>query len=162
MSSAADIFHYVYMVTDKITNEKYIGIRSCECDPFEDDYIGSGAKLKGIDKKTLRKDILTVTPDRSTALAIETLLVNDHFVNRSDTMNIRTGGEKQTRSKEYSSRQLSGIAKAKAEGRYNGRPPKINKEKVIELYKKGMKHSEIAKQLGCSRPSVYREEPMEL
>lgn len=156
MMNAADMFHYVYMITDKITNEKYIGIRSCTCDPFEDDYMGSGTLLKDIDKKTLRKDILTVTPDRSSALAIETLLVNDHFVNRSDTLNIRTGGEKQIRSIEYASRQMEGIAKAKAEGRFNGRPSRISKEKVFDLYNKGLKHSEIAEQLDCSRPSVYR------
>ena len=53
-------------------------------------------------------------------------------------------------------RQMEGIAKAKAEGRYNGRPPKIDKEKVIDLaIKKGLKNAQIAKELKISRGSVY-------
>ena len=53
-------------------------------------------------------------------------------------------------------RQMEGIAKAKAEGRFNGRPAKIDKAKVKALADEGMSHAEIANQLGCSRPSVYR------
>lgn len=53
-------------------------------------------------------------------------------------------------------RQMEGIAKAKAEGRYNGRPPKINREKVIYLStKQGLSNTQIAKELNISRGSVY-------
>ena len=53
-------------------------------------------------------------------------------------------------------RQMEGIAKAKAEGRYNGRPPKIDKDKVIDLaIKKGLTNAQIAKELDISRGSVY-------
>lgn len=52
-------------------------------------------------------------------------------------------------------RQLEGISKAKAEGRYNGRPPKIDKEKVRTLASEGMTHAQIAKEMGCSRGSIY-------
>jgi len=53
-------------------------------------------------------------------------------------------------------RQMEGIAKARAEGRYNGRPPKIDKEKVIDLaIKKGLTNAQIAKELNISRGSVY-------
>ena len=53
-------------------------------------------------------------------------------------------------------RQMEGIAKAKAEGRYTGRPKTIDADKVNELKAQGVKPAEIAKQLGIGRASVYR------
>ena len=53
-------------------------------------------------------------------------------------------------------RQLEGIAKAKAEGVYKGRPPSIDPAKVRELKAKGLGGTEIAKMLKISRGSVYR------
>jgi len=53
-------------------------------------------------------------------------------------------------------RQMEGIAKAKAEGRYTGRKPSIDVEKVRELKEQGMGASAISKELGIGRASVYR------
>jgi DNA invertase Pin-like site-specific DNA recombinase len=53
-------------------------------------------------------------------------------------------------------RQLEGIAKAKAAGVYKGRPASIDATQVRELKAKGMRPSEIARQLGIGRASVYR------
>lgn len=53
-------------------------------------------------------------------------------------------------------RQLEGIAKAKAEGVYKGRPPSIDAQRVRELRANGVGASEIARQLGIGRASVYR------
>lgn len=53
-------------------------------------------------------------------------------------------------------RQLEGIAKAKAEGVYKGRKPKIEPTKVRELHAGGMGPAAIARQLGIARCSVYR------
>ncbi|PNG24533.1 recombinase family protein [Methylocella silvestris] len=53
-------------------------------------------------------------------------------------------------------RQLEGISKAKAEGKYNGRPASIDAEKVREHQAKGLGPSEIAKAMNISRMSVYR------
>ena len=53
-------------------------------------------------------------------------------------------------------RQLEGIAKAKSEGVYKGRPPSINPAQVRELSLAGNGPSEIAKKLNMSRSSVYR------
>jgi DNA invertase Pin-like site-specific DNA recombinase len=55
-------------------------------------------------------------------------------------------------------RQQEGIEKAKAAGKRFGRPPtaKQKADQVRELQQKGLGHSEIAKQLGISRASVYR------
>jgi DNA invertase Pin-like site-specific DNA recombinase len=53
-------------------------------------------------------------------------------------------------------RQMEGIAKAKAEGVYKGRPASIDAGKVISLKAEGLGPSAIAKQLGIGRASVYR------
>jgi DNA invertase Pin-like site-specific DNA recombinase len=53
-------------------------------------------------------------------------------------------------------RQADGIAKAKAEGRYHGRPASIDAAAIAELEAQGMGASAIAKHLGIGRASVYR------
>jgi DNA invertase Pin-like site-specific DNA recombinase len=55
-------------------------------------------------------------------------------------------------------RQRLGIAKAKAEGRFKGRAPTALRmaNEVIRLRSEEVKVSEIAKELGISRASVFR------
>ena len=53
-------------------------------------------------------------------------------------------------------RQLEGIAKAKAEGVYKGRPASIDAVTVRELKGQRLGGTEIAKALGIGRASVYR------
>lgn len=53
-------------------------------------------------------------------------------------------------------RQLEGIAKAKAEGVYKGRPASIDAAKVQALKAEGVGATDIAKRLGIGRASVYR------
>lgn len=53
-------------------------------------------------------------------------------------------------------RQMEGIAKAKAEGRYKGRRPSIEASEVQRLRKTGATPTQIAKMLNIGRASVYR------
>ncbi len=53
-------------------------------------------------------------------------------------------------------RQREGIAKARAEGRYKGRPTSIDFSKVHELKAQGMGVTDIAKEMKIARASVYR------
>jgi DNA invertase Pin-like site-specific DNA recombinase len=53
-------------------------------------------------------------------------------------------------------RQLEGIAKAKAEGVYKGRPATIDAEAVKALKAEGLGATEIARRLKIGRASVYR------
>src|SRR5215470_14118530 len=53
-------------------------------------------------------------------------------------------------------RQLEGIARAKAKGVYKGRKPSIDRTEIERLKAEGLGASEIAKQLGIGRASVYR------
>jgi DNA invertase Pin-like site-specific DNA recombinase len=53
-------------------------------------------------------------------------------------------------------RQLEGIAKAKKAGVYKGRKPSIPADEIQALKADGLGATEIAKQLGIGRASVYR------
>jgi DNA invertase Pin-like site-specific DNA recombinase len=53
-------------------------------------------------------------------------------------------------------RQMEGIAKAKALGKYKGRPIAIDGEKVRAMVAGGVRPAEAARQLGIGRASVYR------
>jgi DNA invertase Pin-like site-specific DNA recombinase len=55
-------------------------------------------------------------------------------------------------------RQREGIAKAKAAGRYKGRKPTARAKAVdvLRLHAEGRTPTEIARQLGIGRGSVYR------
>lgn len=53
-------------------------------------------------------------------------------------------------------RQMEGITKAKAEGRYKGRKPSVDIAGVVEMAHAGMRRAEIARKMGIGRTSVYR------
>jgi DNA invertase Pin-like site-specific DNA recombinase len=53
-------------------------------------------------------------------------------------------------------RQMEGIAKAKAAGKYKGRKKSIDKDTVLSFHQSGMGASAIARELGIGRASVYR------
>jgi DNA invertase Pin-like site-specific DNA recombinase len=52
-------------------------------------------------------------------------------------------------------RQAGGIARAKAEGVYKGGKKQIDRERFAELQASGATPTQIAKELGISRMSVY-------
>ena len=53
-------------------------------------------------------------------------------------------------------RQMEGIAKAKAAGKYRGRPVTIDPERVKALREQGLGAAQIARELNIGRASVYR------
>jgi DNA invertase Pin-like site-specific DNA recombinase len=53
-------------------------------------------------------------------------------------------------------RQSEGIARAKAKGIYKGRPPSIDRARVLELKAAGMGPAAIARELRIGESSVYR------
>jgi DNA invertase Pin-like site-specific DNA recombinase len=53
-------------------------------------------------------------------------------------------------------RQIEGIAKAKAEGKYKGRKPSVDVAQVRALKAEGVGPTAIARRLGVARASVYR------
>jgi DNA invertase Pin-like site-specific DNA recombinase len=53
-------------------------------------------------------------------------------------------------------RQTAGIAKAKANGVYKGRPVSLDHNQIRALRSQGLGATAIAKQLGCSRGAIYK------
>ena len=55
-------------------------------------------------------------------------------------------------------RQKEGIAKAKSEGKFKGRKPtaRAKADRIMELFREGVKAAEIAHRLEIGRASVYR------
>ncbi|MCK8458702.1 recombinase family protein [Sphingomonas faeni] len=53
-------------------------------------------------------------------------------------------------------RQMEGVTKAKAAGKYRGRPASIDPTRVKELHGTGMGPAQIAKAMNIGRASVYR------
>lgn len=51
---------------------------------------------------------------------------------------------------------MEGIVKAKAAGKYRGRPATIDPDRIAALKAEGLGASAIAKRLGVGRASVYR------
>lgn len=52
-------------------------------------------------------------------------------------------------------RQMEGIEKAKAEGRYKGRPKSVDAASIRRLHAEGVKSAHIAARLGVARSTVY-------
>jgi hypothetical protein len=65
-------FHYTYKLTNIITGEFYIGVRSCWCPPADDKYFGSGKWPQSQKKKDLTKEILQTHRTRQEAESDET------------------------------------------------------------------------------------------
>lgn len=63
--------HYTYKITNIVTNEYYVGVRSCKCKIEEDKYMGSSSVWTKIyikeHKKDLKKEILNIYPSRKEA-----------------------------------------------------------------------------------------------
>ena len=55
-------------------------------------------------------------------------------------------------------RRNEGIARARANGVQLGRKPSIDRRRVMELKQQGMTPTQIAREMGINRGSVYRLE----
>lgn len=56
-----------------------------------------------------------------------------------------------------SERTVTGLKNARAKGKQLGRPRTRNSKLIRELYQRGYSHREIAKLVGCSKTTVWRE-----
>ena len=153
--------HYVYKITHILTGHFYIGIRSCDCPIQDDKYMGSGDILKSINPSLLVKEILAVTPDRSTAYAIETLIVNEHFLNREDTLNVRYGGIRGEYTQEMKEHIKEKIKEEKDKNpeKYIGRKPSYDMNQynqILNLINAGETDINISKITGIKRQTVFR------
>lgn len=68
--------HYVYRLTHKESGEFYIGVRSCEYDPANDDYFGSGRWPQEVERRLLSKEIIGIYATREEAELAELYFIN--------------------------------------------------------------------------------------
>lgn len=69
-------YHYVYMLTHKITGEFYIGVRSSKVEPDFDDYMGSMMTWE-VEKHMLKKEILAICVNRRIAEITERAIIKE-------------------------------------------------------------------------------------
>ncbi len=63
--------HYVYLLSSRLEEKYYIGVRSCRCPISEDTYIGSSTCMAKEDKQNCNKIILARFNSRQEAVAYE-------------------------------------------------------------------------------------------
>lgn len=88
------MFYYTYKITNLINEKIYIGVHKTE--NLEDGYMGSGKVLNRAKDKhgieNFHKEILKFHESQEEMFAHEAELVNNDFVDRKDTYNIKLGG----------------------------------------------------------------------
>lgn len=88
------MFYIVYEITNLINDKTYIGCH--KTDDIEDDYMGSGKILNRAMLKygvgNFKREILEVFDSSAEMFELESELVNDDFVKRDDTYNLKMGG----------------------------------------------------------------------
>ena len=103
-------YYFVYETKNLKNGKIYIGIH--ETEDLNDGYLGSGLKLKRsiryYGKKFFERKILFYCNSREELIKLESKLVNDEFVNRTDTYNLTTGGHPDfTNHKNFTTKEIS-------------------------------------------------------
>jgi len=88
------MFYTVYKTTNLINGKIYVGLHITN--DLNDDYLGSGSQLKSAVKKygkeNFKREYIKICDSPEEMYELEADIVNEDFVKRSDTYNMKTGG----------------------------------------------------------------------
>jgi hypothetical protein len=88
------MFYTVYKTTNLINGKIYIGLHVTE--DLNDDYLGSGSQIRAAIKKygkeNFKREYIKICENSSEMYNLEAEIVNEDFVKRPNTYNMKTGG----------------------------------------------------------------------
>lgn len=121
------MYYIIYELKNKINNKIYVGYHKTK--NLSDGYMGSGKHIKRAIKKygidSFEKRILHFCSNEAEMKALESKIVNEEFIKREDTYNIKVGGHGgfrrgvvtinggQVSKDDFNKNKLSGVCKGK-------------------------------------------------
>jgi hypothetical protein len=88
------MFYTVYKTTNLINGKIYVGLHITE--DLHDSYLGSGkqiqAAIKKYGKENFKREYIKICENPTEMYNLEAEIVNEDFVKRTDTYNMKTGG----------------------------------------------------------------------
>ena len=128
-------FFTVYKITNLINDKIYIGVHITS--DVNDDYMGSGKNIKNAIKKyglqNFKKEILNIFDNEIDMFNMESILVNEDFINDKNTYNIVLGGNGGW--KYVNENNLNNVAETRNRDFYSKMGSWNNLEKRIKIWK---------------------------
>ena len=139
------MFYYLYKITNLVNNKIYIGVHKTA--KLNDRYMGSGKVLNAAIKKygleNFKKEILEFFESDSAMFFREKEIVNEDFLLRQDTYNLRRGGNGGfdfiNKNKELVKQRNKKVANNR---NFTNQRNAINQTKKTEAYRKNMSESQ--------------------
>lgn len=145
------MYHIIYLTTNKINNKIYIG-KKCSLWNLNTGYLGSGNELssaiKKYGKENFERIILYYCLSKEDAAEMEAMIVDEWFINRKDTYNIKPGGiggsQKGRKHSEETKLKISESTK-------NRKFSEEHKQKIVDFHKGRKRSEETKKKISESR-----------